>query len=78
MSLASGVSVITESIYDTRFGYCAELNRMGASIKVDTKVAIITGVEKLHGCTVRAATCARRCHGHRRTCRRPHDNDRGH
>ena len=51
MSLASGVSVITESIYDTRFGYCAELNRMGASIKVDTKVAIITGVEKLHGCT---------------------------
>lgn len=54
MSLASGVSVITESIYDTRFGYCAELNRMGASIKVDTKVAIITGVEKLHGCTVRA------------------------
>ena len=52
--LASGVSVITESIYDTRFGYCAELNRMGASIKVDTKVAIITGVEKLHGCTVRA------------------------
>ena len=54
MALASGVSVITESVYDTRFGYCAELNRMGASIKVNTKVAIITGVEKLHGCTVRA------------------------
>ena len=54
MSLASGVSVITESIYDTRFGYCAELNRMGAAIKVDTKVAIITGVDRLHGCTVRA------------------------
>ena len=42
MSLASGVSVITESIYDTRFGYCAELNRMGASIKVDTKCAPAT------------------------------------
>lgn len=54
MSLASGVSVITESIYDTRFGYCAELNRMGAAIKVDTKVAVITGVDRLHGCTVRA------------------------
>ena len=27
---------------------------MGASIKVNTKVAVITGVEKLHGCTVRA------------------------
>ena len=50
----SGVSVITESVYDTRFGYCAELNRMGACIKVDTKVAVISGVEKLHGCTVRA------------------------
>ena len=54
MALASGVSVITESIYDTRFGYCAELNRMGAAIKVDTKVAIITGVDRLHGCTVHA------------------------
>ena len=54
MALASGVSVITESVYDTRFGYCAELNRMGACIKVDTKVAVISGVEKLHGCTVRA------------------------
>ena len=54
MALASGVSVITESIYDTRFGYCAELNRMGAAIKVDTKVAVITGVDKLHGCVVHA------------------------
>ncbi len=54
MCLASGVSIITESIYDTRFRYCAELNRMGASIKVDTKIAVITGAEKLHGCTVHA------------------------
>ena len=54
MCLANGVSVITESIYDTRFRYCAELNRMGASIKVDTKMAVITGVEQLHGCTVHA------------------------
>lgn len=54
MSLASGTSVITESIYDTRFGYCGELNRMGAAIKVETKVAIISGVDALHGCTVHA------------------------
>ncbi len=54
MALANGVSVIRESIYDTRFGYCAELNRMGAAIKVDTKVAVITGVKKLSGCSVRA------------------------
>ena len=54
MCLASGVSIITESIYDTRFGYCAELNRMGANIKVDTKIAIISGVEKLQGCHLHA------------------------
>lgn len=54
MALASGTSIITESIYDTRFRYCAELNRMGASIQVDTKVAVIDGVEKLHGCAVKA------------------------
>ncbi|MBQ4565336.1 MAG: UDP-N-acetylglucosamine 1-carboxyvinyltransferase [Oscillospiraceae bacterium] len=54
MALASGISVVTENIYDTRFRYCAELNRMGASIKVDTKKAVISGVEKLEGCTVHA------------------------
>ena len=54
MALANGVSVITESIYDTRFRYCAELNRMGSAIKVETKTAVITGVEALHGCVVHA------------------------
>ena len=54
MALAQGTSVITEGIYDTRFRYCAELNRMGAKIQVDTKIAIINGVEELHGCLVKA------------------------
>ncbi len=54
MALAKGTSIITEGIYDTRFRYCAELNRMGAKIKVDTKVAVIEGVEQLHGCEVKA------------------------
>jgi UDP-N-acetylglucosamine 1-carboxyvinyltransferase len=54
MALAKGTSIITEGIYDTRFRYCAELNRMGASIQVDTKVAVIDGVEQLHGCVVKA------------------------
>ena len=54
MCLANGVSIITESIYDTRFGYCSELNRMGANIKVDTKIAVISGVDKLQGCHLRA------------------------
>ena len=54
MALAKGTSIITEGIYDTRFRYCAELNRMGAKIQVDTKVAVIDGVEQLHGCVVKA------------------------
>ncbi len=54
MSLAKGTSIVTEGIYDTRFGYVAELNRMGAAIQVDTKVAVIDGTETLHGCSVKA------------------------
>jgi UDP-N-acetylglucosamine 1-carboxyvinyltransferase len=54
MALAQGTSIITESVYDTRFRYCAELSRMGACIQVDTKVAVIDGVPQLHGCAVKA------------------------
>ena len=54
MALAQGTSIVTEGIYDTRFRYCAELNRMGAAIQVDTKIAVIEGVEQLHGCIVKA------------------------
>ena len=54
MALAKGTSIITEGIYDTRFRYCAELNRMGARINVETKVAVVEGVEQLHGCAVKA------------------------
>jgi len=53
MTLANGVSRITESVYETRFfGYCTELQSMGANIQVSGKTAIITGVEKLTGTTV--------------------------
>lgn len=54
MALADGTSIITEGIYDTRFGYTGELNRMGANIQVETKMAVISGVETLNGCGVRA------------------------
>ncbi len=53
-ALARGTSIISEGIYDTRFRYCGELARMGASIQVDTKLAVIEGVEQLHGCVVKA------------------------
>ena len=52
LATADGASIVTEGIYDTRFGYVSELLRMGAAIQVDGKVAVVDGVEKLHGCTV--------------------------
>lgn len=54
MALAEGTSLVTEGIYDNRFRYTAELNRMGASIQVESKTAVIDGVTQLHGCEVRA------------------------
>ena len=54
MALAEGTSLVTEGIYDNRFRYTAELNRMGASIQVESKTAVIDGVSQLHGCEVRA------------------------
>ena len=53
MSLAKGTSRLTESVYETRFfGYCAELESMGANIKINGKTATVVGVEELYGATV--------------------------
>ena len=53
MSLAGGVSKLTESVYETRFfGYCTELESMGANIRINGKTAMVTGVEGLYGATV--------------------------
>ena len=55
MALASGVSKLTESVYETRFfGYCSELESMGADIQISGKTATVTGVEQLYGATVTA------------------------
>ena len=55
MALASGASRITESVYETRFfGYCTELESMGASIQILGKTATVIGTEELHGATVYA------------------------
>ena len=55
MALASGVSRLTESVYETRFfGYCSELEHMGAHIEIDGKTATVVGRERLRGSTVRA------------------------
>ena len=55
MALANGVSRLTESVYETRFfGYCTELESMGARIQINGKTAVVSGVEKLTGTAVSA------------------------
>ena len=53
MALAEGVSRLTESVYETRFfGYCTELESMGANIHITGKTATVQGVEQLYGSSV--------------------------
>ncbi len=52
LALASGTSIVTESIFDNRFKYCDELARMGANVKVEGNVAIIDGIERFTGARV--------------------------
>ena len=55
MTLAGGISRLTESVYETRFfGYCTELESMGAEIHIEGKTARVCGKDSLHGATVRA------------------------
>lgn len=55
LSLAEGVSVITEKIYPDRFMHIAELARMGAHIRKEGPMAIISGVGGLSGAPVMAS-----------------------
>ena len=54
LSIANGTSVITENVYESRFRYVNELNRMGADVRVSARTAVITGVPRLTGCPVAA------------------------
>ena len=52
LSLADGTSTINESIWESRFQYTDELNKMGAKITAQGKSAFFEGVEKLYGAPV--------------------------
>ena len=52
LSIADGTSIINESIWESRFQYTNELNKMGAQITSQGKSAIFEGVEKLYGASV--------------------------
>ncbi len=53
-AVAVGTTVIEETIFDARFNYVDELNRMGSDIQLKDSVAIIRGVPKLYGAPVEA------------------------
>lgn len=49
LALADGTSMVTESIFENRFKYVDELNRMGCKIKVEGNTAYIEGIEQMSG-----------------------------
>lgn len=54
LTLAEGTSVIVENIFENRFKHVSELSRMGAKIKIEGRVAIVDGTDKLYGTRVKS------------------------
>ncbi len=54
LATCEGTSIVTDGVWDNRFRYVDQLIRMGASIQIEGKAAIITGVPKLHGAPIKA------------------------
>jgi UDP-N-acetylglucosamine 1-carboxyvinyltransferase len=54
MTVANGLSAISETIFENRFMHVSELKRMGADIRVQGPTAIVTGVPQLSGAPVMA------------------------
>lgn len=50
-----GTTVFVENIFESRYRHVAELQRMGADIRVEGRVAVVCGVERLHGADVLSA-----------------------
>ena len=53
-AVARGTSVITENVFENRFGHAGDLNAMGAHIRISGRTAIVRGVGRLHGARVAA------------------------
>jgi UDP-N-acetylglucosamine 1-carboxyvinyltransferase len=54
LATAEGTSIITENVFESRFMFVDELNRMGADIRTEGHHAVVRGVERLEGAPVRA------------------------
>mgnify|MGYP004642486961 CR=1 FL=1 len=55
LSTAKGTSIITENIFENRYKYVQELNRMGTKIKVEGRTAVIKGTKRIQGANVVAS-----------------------
>ncbi|WP_207652913.1 UDP-N-acetylglucosamine 1-carboxyvinyltransferase [Anaeromicrobium sediminis] len=54
LTMASGTSVVIETVFENRFMHVGELKRMGANIKIEGRSAVVEGVKKLDGAQVKA------------------------
>ena len=54
LATAGGTSIVTETVFENRFMHVRELAKMGAKIEIDKHSAIVHGVPRLHGASVRA------------------------
>lgn len=54
LTQAKGTSVVTETVFESRFTHVGELKRMGADIKIESRSAVIEGVDHLMGAQVKA------------------------
>jgi UDP-N-acetylglucosamine 1-carboxyvinyltransferase len=55
LAVADGTGIVTENVFDARFGFVDELNRMGADIRTEGRHAVVRGVARLSGAPVRAS-----------------------
>lgn len=53
-SVSEGSAIVTENLFDGRFGFVSELCRMGADIRTEGRHAVVRGIERLSGAPVRA------------------------
>ena len=54
LSVSDGTAIVSENVFDSRFSFIDELNRMGADIRTEGRHAVVRGVARLSGAPVRA------------------------
>ena len=54
LTRANGCSVMVENLFENRYKYTVQLNKMGAKITVKDRIAVVKGVNKLHGTSIKS------------------------